>query len=130
MFLDTSGLFSLYDADDKYYSLASSLFVHSQIRVTTNYVLAKLAALMLARKVGQDRMVQYLDDIQEDTSLEIIWISRELHQAGMDLLRRRLDKTYSVCDAVSFTVMKDFGITEAFTTDHHFEQEGFTRLLK
>ncbi|MEI8373097.1 MAG: hypothetical protein WCJ35_09735 [Planctomycetota bacterium] len=130
MFLDTSGLFSLYDADDKYYSLASSLFVHSHIRVTTNYVFTELAALMIARKVSQDRMAQYLDDIQEDSRLEIIWIGRELHQAGMDLLRRRLDKTYSLCDVVSFTVMKDFGITEALTTDRHFEQEGLIRLLK
>jgi len=130
VFLDTSGLFSLYDAGDKHYSLASSLFVQSQIRVTTNYVFAELAALMIARKFSQDRMVQYLADIEEDSRLEIIWIGQEMHQAGMDLLKRRLDKTYSLCDAVSFTVMKDLGITEALTTDHHFEQEGFIRLLK
>jgi hypothetical protein len=27
-------------------------------------------------------------------------------------------------------LMHDRGITEALTTDHHFEQDGFVRLLK
>ena len=29
-----------------------------------------------------------------------------------------------------FVVMRDYGITEALTGDHHFEQAGFTILLK
>jgi predicted nucleic acid-binding protein len=47
----------------------------------------------------------------------------------MDLLNARMDKDYSLCDAVSFLVMRERGITAALTTDHHFEQEGFVRLL-
>ena len=39
-------------------------------------------------------------------------------------------RTYSLCDAVSFVLMQHYGITEALTTDHHFEQEGFVRLLE
>jgi predicted nucleic acid-binding protein len=27
-------------------------------------------------------------------------------------------------------VMKELGLTESLTTDHHFEQAGFTALLK
>lgn len=42
----------------------------------------------------------------------------------------RLDKSYSLCDAISFLVMRQRGLSEALTTDHHFEQEGFVRLLK
>jgi predicted nucleic acid-binding protein len=33
-------------------------------------------------------------------------------------------------DAASFVVMSERGITEALTTDQHFEQAGFVRLLK
>jgi predicted nucleic acid-binding protein len=36
----------------------------------------------------------------------------------------------SLCDAVSFVLMRARGILEALSTDHHFEQEGFLRLLK
>ena len=39
------------------------------------------------------------------------------------------DKTYSLCDAVSFVLMRGRGMTDALTTDRHFEQEGFRRLL-
>jgi len=44
-------------------------------------------------------------------------------------LTLRLDKTYSLCDSVSFVIMRQRQITEALTTDKHFEQEGFIRLL-
>ena len=32
--------------------------------------------------------------------------------------------------AMDFVVMTEEGITEALTADHHFEQAGFTALLK
>ena len=40
------------------------------------------------------------------------------------------DKNWSVADCSSFVVMRYSNILEAFTTDHHFEQAGFVRLLK
>ena len=46
------------------------------------------------------------------------------------MLESRLDKQSSLCDAVSFVLMKQRGMREALTTDRHFEQEGFERLLK
>jgi len=39
-------------------------------------------------------------------------------------------KTYSLCDAVSFILMSERRMTNALTTDKHFEQENFVRLLK
>lgn len=48
----------------------------------------------------------------------------------MQLLQNRQDKTYSLCDAVSFVLMRQRGISESLTTDRHFEQEGFVRLLQ
>ena len=48
----------------------------------------------------------------------------------MELLENRLDKSYSLCDAVSFILMGERQMTNALTTDKHFEQENFVRLLK
>jgi predicted nucleic acid-binding protein len=58
-----------------------------------------------------------------------MWVGQKDHWSAMDLLRARPDKNYSLCDAMSFLAMGQHGITEALTTDHHFEQEGFKRLL-
>jgi predicted nucleic acid-binding protein len=33
-------------------------------------------------------------------------------------------------DCVSFVLMEQRGAADALTTDHHFEQAGFVRLLK
>jgi predicted nucleic acid-binding protein len=40
-----------------------------------------------------------------------------------------LDKSYSLCDAASFLLMRQRNIVDALTTDHHFVQAGFQRLL-
>lgn len=41
-----------------------------------------------------------------------------------------MDKDWSLTDCISFVVMEQHGISEALTADHHFEQAGFTVLLK
>ena len=64
-----------------------------------------------------------------DTSGFMNALDRDLHCEAHDLLTARPDKNYSLCDAVSFILMRRLGITEALTTDHHFTQEGFIRLL-
>ena len=46
------------------------------------------------------------------------------------LLEARADKSYSLADAVSFVLMRAHHIRDALTTDRHFEQEGFVRLLR
>ena len=56
--------------------------------------------------------------------------SSELMERGFDLFSRRPDKEWSLTDCISFIVMSEEGITEALTGDHHFEQAGFTILLK
>ena len=42
----------------------------------------------------------------------------------------RQDKNWSSVDCTSFAVMTERGLTDALTADHHFEQAGFTVLLK
>ncbi len=67
--------------------------------------------------------------ILDSAEIEIIWVDEILHRQSVALLRERADKNYSLCDAASFVVMRERGIAESLTTDKHFRQEGFIRLL-
>ena len=69
-------------------------------------------------------------DLLNNPHVEIVWLGQDMHEAALSLLQARLDKTYSLCDAVSFLLMRQYGVNDALTTDRHFEQEGFARLLR
>jgi predicted nucleic acid-binding protein len=53
-----------------------------------------------------------------------------LFKRGVELFRTRRDKEWSLTDCISFLVMQQRGISDALTHDHHFEQAGFTILLR
>jgi len=40
-----------------------------------------------------------------------------------------LDKEWGLTDCISLVVMQKEQIKQAFTSDHHFEQAGFLKLL-
>ena len=43
---------------------------------------------------------------------------------------QRPDKNYSLPDCIAMNVMEKEGIAEVLTSDHNFEQEGFTILMR
>jgi uncharacterized protein len=73
--------------------------------------------------------MEFSERLLNDGEVESLWIDEQRHREGLVLLHNRQDKTYSLCDAVSFVLMRERGETEALTTDRHFEQEGLVRLL-
>jgi predicted nucleic acid-binding protein len=129
MLLDTSGLLCYFDADEARHQSAQTYFDAAIRRVTHSYILAEFVALAQARKFPRQATLDYLADLTEHPDIEVVWVDERLHQDGMSFLKKRLDKTYSLCDAVSFLVMQRLSVTEALTTDAHFEQAGFRRLL-
>jgi len=54
----------------------------------------------------------------------------ETFLSGLELYRQRLDKGYSLTDCISMQIMRRERITEALTSDRHFEQEGFRALFR
>jgi predicted nucleic acid-binding protein len=130
MLLDTSGLLALYDRRATFHTEAARLFRGAPRLVTHNYVLAEFIPLVHARRMPLPGALDYLNDLLAHPRIELRWVDDLLHVAAMGLLQRRLDKTYSLCDAVSFLVMRERGLMEALTTDRHFEQEGLVRLLQ
>jgi predicted nucleic acid-binding protein len=68
-------------------------------------------------------------ELQDNPLVQVVYVDELLHQEALELLQQRLDKKWTLCDAVSFLLMQQQGIVEALTTDAHFEQAGFVRLL-
>ncbi|MBD2418631.1 type II toxin-antitoxin system VapC family toxin [Anabaena cylindrica FACHB-243] len=129
--LDTSGLLCFLHQDEAQHKTAVGLISNYNGRfITHNYVLAELIALTLVRRFPRSTVLMYSLELMENPNVEMIWVDEILHREAMDLLLVRQDKTYSLCDAISFVLMRKKGIREALTTDKHFEQEGFTRLLQ
>jgi uncharacterized protein len=130
MLLDTSGLIGLFDRDEPFHVLAHDYFAASADWLTHSYILAEFVAVANARGLDRRAALAFIAHIPFSRQVTTVWVSDKLHDDGLRLLEARLDKSYSLCDAVSFVLMRRGGLTDALTTDRHFEQEGFTRLLK
>ena len=129
MLLDTSGLLCYVDASQQRHRSAVELYNSAPLRVAHNYVIAEFVALAQARGYPRELALTFSSVLTSDPEIEIVWVDPSLHQEALALLRSQLDKSYSLCDAVSFVVMKRQKITDAFSTDRHFAQAGFKALL-
>jgi uncharacterized protein len=129
MFLDTSGLFAFFSRQDKHHTAAASRIASAASGLTHNLVLAEFIPLVRSRMLNVDRAIEFVQATLANRRIETVWVDERILTAALNLLRNRRDKTYSLCDAVSFILMRQRGVSEALTTDHHFEQEGFVRLL-
>lgn len=130
MLLDTSGLLSYFDVADARHADAVTFFRLATRRLTHSYVLAEFVPLCHVRGLNRAGALSFSVDLLNNPQVEVIWVGDSLHRAALALLQARRDKMYSLCDAVSFVLMRQYGIAEVLTTDRHFEQEGFVRLLR
>ncbi len=62
--------------------------------------------------------------------MEIVPLSEALYARAAKLYRERADKEWGLTDCISILVMQDRGLTDALTTDGHFQQAGFRALLR
>jgi predicted nucleic acid-binding protein len=129
MLLDTSGLMCLLDKRETRHDKATQLYNSAVRLVCHNYILTEFVALAIARRVPRPAALKFIDAVVRSGEIDINWVGQELHERAMNLLTKRIDKTWSLCDSVSFVIMKEHGVLEALTTDHNFEQAGFVRLL-
>ena len=57
-----------------------------------------------------------------DARIQVVPFQPELIDSAVQLYRTRPDKSWSLTDCLSFVVMEGRQLTEALTTDRHFEQ--------
>lgn len=130
MLIDTSGFLCLIHKDELEHANAVRLFAKTPFYLTHSYILDEFVSLANSRKLPRSQSLKFSRQMLTDASIEVVWVDKTLHESTLSLLEKRADKSYSLCDAVSFVPMQDRLISDALTTDRHFEQEGFVRLLK
>lgn len=134
VFVDTSGWANAFVKTEPYHITASTLLTQRKQQnrrvVTTNYVLSELVSLFVRMGVPRKSGLNYIEVLRTSDWVEIVHINESLDEKAWILLANRLDKDWSLVDAVSFVVMQEHKMTEALTADHHFEQANFVCLLK
>lgn len=97
--------------------------------VVTNYVMVEIANA-LCRIPHRETAVKLINFIEMTENIQIVEIDKEIYKEAWRVYSTYLDKEWSLTDCTSFEVMRARRITEAFTTDKHFEQAGFDVLIK
>ena len=129
-FADTSFYIAFVNPNDASHETAMDFVQHFRGRlVTTEYVLIEVGN-WLARSGDRRVFLNLLRDLQADPDTTVLAGAHTLFEAGLTLYSRRLDKDWSLTDCISFVVMRQYGMTQALTGHHHFEQAGFTALLR
>ncbi|WP_211299200.1 type II toxin-antitoxin system VapC family toxin [Methylovulum psychrotolerans] len=135
LFMDTSGWANYLIKTEPFHVQTSQLlqqcFMNKAGLVTSNYVLAELIALLYSPlRITKPQQIKIMETIKAAFWVKVIHIDQVKEQQAYQLWKSRPDKKWSLVDCSSFVLMQDERITAAITSDHHFEQAGFIRLLK
>ena len=71
-----------------------------------------------------------VEAIMNNSRVTVIPQSRRAFSRSLAFYKARPDKGYSLTDCGSMLLMRERHLSEALTTDRHFEQEGFVALLR
>jgi uncharacterized protein len=133
VFLDTAYAIALSSPNDLFHLkatwLADQLDATNTRLITTRAVLLEIGNA-LSRQRHRSAAVRLLEALEADPQIEIIPFSEQLYTQALQLYRERPDKEWGLTDCVSFVVMHERGLSEALTTDEHFQQAGFRALMR
>jgi predicted nucleic acid-binding protein len=128
-FIDTSALYALMVRTEKDHIRVRNAFRSAadsgRRMLTTSYFVVETAAL-LQNRIG----LAPVRDLDEKILplLDVFFVDRVMHAAGVQRLLRTDRRRISLADAVSFELMEAEGIDDVMGLDSHFAAEGF-RLL-
>jgi len=129
VFADSQGWIALLNRSDQDHAAArETMRVYARDRrriVTTDWILAETGN-GLARSDARAQFVEAIRRLQASASASIIRVNDKYFERALDMFKRASDKNWGLVDCSSFVVMRERGISEAFTNDHHFVQAGFS----
>jgi predicted nucleic acid-binding protein len=131
VFIDTSFIISKIIINDYYHFKAEEL--NKNLKSVKELWLHEGILLEIADWFADKNRVAamaWIDAAKENVEkYKIIPLTRDLVDKCFDDYKKYSDKTIGATDFISFNVMWKNEITQAATTDHHFQQVGFKALL-
>jgi len=126
VFVDTSSLFALLDADDGDHGRVLAAFddlrESDAALVTTNYVVVETLAVC-QRRLGIEAARNLIENVMP--LMDIHWVTAEAHWEAANGLLAANRRDLSLVDCVSFEVMRRLGIRRVLALDEHFRERGF-----
>ena len=126
VFVDTSGIFAVLDADDRHHDEAEHLWKQLVLKmeqlVCTNYVLIESFALV-QRRLGMRAARTLEEDILP--LVRVHWVEEADHRSGMAAFLTAGRRDLSLVDCVSFVIMRRLDVKLAFAFDQDFQDQGF-----
>ncbi len=133
VFVDTAAWIGLLLTSDELHEQATETMRELRRQdarlITTEAILTEFLNALSAVKF-RVRAITFVDALRTLANVEIISNNAEIFENGLNLYRERTDKNWSLTDCESFVVMREREISLAFTSDKHFKQAGFVRLLE
>jgi predicted nucleic acid-binding protein len=132
VFVDTAAWIALLNTSDRLHGQAQRVMSELQQQrihlVTTEFVLLEVADSLAAPPV-RAKTITFIDGLRQLPILRTVPAQQRLLADAWTLYGQRADKGWGWTDCTSFVVMAQEQIVRAFTSDHHFEQAGFTVLM-
>ena len=129
VFVDTGAWFALADTSDKFHEKAVDAYpklLRSYHHVTTTNLVIAETYILIRRALGHEPAVAFLEKIAASPRVIKVYSDSSFEDTAEDILLKYKDQDFSFTDAVSFVVMKQYGIVLAFSFDQHFVTAGFT----
>jgi predicted nucleic acid-binding protein len=128
IYIDTGPFLARYVEKDQHHDDAASAWEKiqrsGQRLYTSNFVLDELFTL-LARRTTYRFAAERARNILDSTAIQILRPERKQEREAIELFAKYADQKVSFTDCVSFLLMKEAKIRQAFSFDRHFERAGF-----
>lgn len=124
VFVDTSALYALLDADDDGYdrALRGRDAIVDDMLVTHGYVVAETISLV-RRRLGPEAAVRVIEELLP--ALDIVDVDAQLREAATHAFRAAVRSSISFVDQTSFVFMRRHEIVRAWALDADFATAGF-----
>lgn len=126
--VDSGAWIGVANPRDTYHDEATSIYrrlVVDQVPLVTTDLIVAESYNLIRRTRGSAGAFEFLRRLRRMARITRVPLTPLVAELAEQLLEQYADQDFSYVDAVSFVVMRERGIVNAFAFDHHFMTAGF-----